>query len=93
MNKLQSIQKFVAQIVTRSHNITPVPKQLNKWPPVATQIYFRNTVVALTCLTSRMPEYLSTQYPEQGWNKQVYRKKFTGTEYSAFQVYKWLKDH
>ena len=47
MIKLQSIQKFVAQIVTRLHNITPVPKQLNKWPLVATQLYFRNAVVAL----------------------------------------------
>lgn len=37
-----------------------------KWLLGATQLYFRNAVMAFKCLTSRVPEYLSSQFIKQG---------------------------
>ena len=46
-------------------HITPVLKEL-KWLPVATQLYFRSAIMAFKCLTSRVPEYLSSQFSKRG---------------------------
>lgn len=57
-------QNFAARIVTRTRkhdHVTPVVKELI-WLPVATQFYFRNAVMAFKCLTSRVPEYHSSQF-------------------------------
>lgn len=68
INKLQGIQNFAARIATSTHkydHITPVLKEL-KWLPVATQLYFRSAIMAYKCLTSRVPEYLSSQFSKRG---------------------------
>ena len=66
--RLQSIQNFATRITTGTRkydHITPVLKEL-KWLPVATQLYFRNAIMAFKCLTSRVPEYLSFQFIKLG---------------------------
>ena len=66
--RLQTIQNFVARIVTGTRkydHITPVLKEL-KWLPAATRLYFRNAIMAFKCLTSRVPEYLSSQFIKRG---------------------------
>lgn len=68
INKLQGIQNFAARIATSTHkydHITPVLKEL-KWLPVVTQLYFRSAIMAYKCLTSRVPEYLSSQFSKRG---------------------------
>ena len=63
-----SHENFAARIATGTRkydHIIPVLKEL-KWPPEATQLYFRNAIMALKCLTSRMPEYLSFQFIKRG---------------------------
>ena len=68
ISKLQSTQNFAARIATSSRkydHITPVLKEL-KWLPVAIQLYFRNAIMAFKCLTSRVPEYLSSQFIKRG---------------------------
>ena len=62
--RLQSIQNFATGTRKYDH-ITPVLKEL-KWLPVATQLYFRNAIMAFKCLTSRVPEYLSSQFIKRG---------------------------
>ena len=37
-----------------------------RWLPVATQLYFRNAIMAFKCLTSCVPEYLSSQFIKRG---------------------------
>ena len=44
---------------------SPVLKEL-KWLPVATQLYFRSAIMAFKCLSSRVPEYLSSQFSKRG---------------------------
>ena len=66
-SKFKRIQNFAARIATsmRTYDpITPVLKEL-KWLPVATQLYFRNAIMAFKCLTSRVPEYLSSQFTKR----------------------------
>ena len=68
ISKLQGIQNFAARIATSTRkydHITPVLKEL-KWLPVATQLYFRSAIMAFKCLTSRVPEYLSSQFSKRG---------------------------
>ena len=68
ISKLQGIQNFAARIATSTckyDHITPVLKEL-KWLPVATQLYFRSAIMAFKCLTSRVPEYLSSQFSKRG---------------------------
>ena len=45
-------------------HITPVIKE-RKWLPVATQLYFANAIMAFKWLTSRVPEYLSSQFTKR----------------------------
>ena len=62
-SKFKRIQNFAPRIATSMgtyDHITPVLKEL-KWLPVATQLYLRNATMAFECLTSRLPEYLSSQ--------------------------------
>ena len=69
----------------------PVLKEL-KWLPVATQLYFRNAVMASEMLNipcARIP-LLSIHKAKR--NKKAYHKKFTDAEYSAFQDCWWSKD-
>ena len=68
ISKLQGIQNFAARIATGTRkydHITPVLKEL-KWLPVATQLYFRSAIMAFKCLTSRVPEYLTSQFSKRG---------------------------
>ena len=66
-SKFKRIQNFAARTATSMRtydHITPVLKEL-KWLPVATQLYFRNAIMAFKCLTSRVPEYLSSQFTKR----------------------------
>ena len=66
-SKFKCIQNFAARIATSMRtydHITPVLKE-RKWLPVATQLYFRNAIMAFKCLTSRVPEYLSSQFTKR----------------------------
>ena len=66
-SKFKRIQNFAARIATSMRtydHITPVLKEL-KWLPVATQLYFRNAIMAFKCLTFRVPEYLSSQFTKR----------------------------
>ena len=68
ISRLQTIQNFAAQIATgmrKYDHITTVLKEL-KWLPVATQLQFRNAIMAFNYLTSRAPEYLSSQLIKWG---------------------------
>lgn len=63
VSKLQSMLNFVAQIVSKICKYDHTRAVLKElwWHPVATQLDFRNAVVAITCLTSGVPALLSSQ--------------------------------
>ena len=55
-----------AQIWSPNHHQIWSSNMMIKWLPVATQLYFRNAIIAFKCLTSRVPEYLSSQFIKRG---------------------------
>ena len=49
-------------------------------------LYFRNSIMAFKCLTSHVPEYLSSQFIIKARRKkQAHHKKFRDAEHSTFQ--------
>ena len=64
IEKLQAVQNYACRIVTGAQkydHITPCLKEL-KWLPVASELYYRNAIMAFKCMTGCAPEYLSFQF-------------------------------
>ena len=67
IQKLQAVQNFACRIVTGARkydHITPCLKDL-KWLPVASELYYRNAIIAFKCMTGCAPEYLSSQFTKR----------------------------
>ena len=59
--KLQAVQNFGARIICGSRkfdHITPLLKKPH-WPPIKSQLYLRDAVLAFKCMTGSAPTYLS----------------------------------
>ena len=68
IRKLQSVQNLAACTVSNTkkyHHVFPVVKSL-RWPPVKTNLYFRDTVMTLKCMTGMVPEYLGNKFIFRG---------------------------
>ena len=68
IRKLQSVQNLAACIVSNNkkyHHVFPVVKNL-RWLPVKTNLYFRDTVMTLKCMTGMAPEYLGHKFISRG---------------------------
>ena len=67
--KLQAVQNFASRIMCVSRkfdHVTPLLKELH-WPPIRSQLYFRDAVLyAFKCTTGSAPTYLSSKFLTHG---------------------------
>ena len=64
VRKLQVVQNFACRIVNGAKNydhVTPILKSLSLLP-VKDQLYYRQAIMAFKYMTSRAPEYLTSQF-------------------------------
>ena len=67
IDKLQWVQNFLCRIVSgmrKYDHVTPELKLL-RWLPVSSQVYYRNVILAFTCMYGRAPEHLSTFFTKR----------------------------
>ena len=67
LNRIQSVQNFVARIVSGSKkydHISPILKDL-RWLPVRQQLYFRHAIMAFKCMTGCAPDSLFSKYVQR----------------------------
>ena len=64
VRKLQAVQNFACRIVSgakKYDHVTPLLKSLS-WLPVKDQLYYRQAIMAVKCMTGQAPEYLTFQF-------------------------------
>ena len=64
VRKLQAVQNFACRIVSgakKYDHVTPLLKSLS-WSLVKDQLYYRQAIMALKCMTGHAPEYLTSQF-------------------------------
>ena len=64
VRKLQAVQTFACRIVSgakKYDHVTPLLKSLS-WSLVKDQLYYRQAIMALKCMTGHAPEYLTSQF-------------------------------
>ena len=64
VRKLQAVQTFACRIVSgakKYDHVTPLLKSLS-WSLVKDQLYYRQAIMALKCMTGHAPEYLTCQF-------------------------------
>ena len=62
--KLQAVQNFACRIASgakKNDHVTPLLKSLS-WLPVKDQLYYRQVIMAVKCMTGHAPEYLTSQF-------------------------------
>ena len=62
VRKLQAVQNFACRIVSgakKYDHVTPILKSLS-WSLVKDQLYYRQAIMALKCMTGHAPEYLTS---------------------------------
>ena len=61
---MQAVQNFACRIVSgakKYDHVTPLLKSLS-WLPVKDQLYYRQAIMAVKCMTGQAPEYLTSQF-------------------------------
>ena len=61
---MQPVQNFACRIVSgakKYDHVTPLLKSLS-WSLVKDQLYYRQAIMALKCMTGHAPEYLTSQF-------------------------------
>ena len=64
VRKLQAVQTFACRILSgakKYDHVTPLLKSLS-WSLVKDQLYYRQAIMALKCMTGHAPEYLTSQF-------------------------------
>ena len=64
VRKLQVFQNFacpIANSAKKYDHVTPLLKRLS-WLPVKDQLYYRQAIMAVKCMTGHAPEYLTCQF-------------------------------
>ena len=64
IKKLQAIQNFACRIVSGKRKFDHISGQLKelRWLPIATELEYRNGVMAYKCMSGRAPKYLADKF-------------------------------